>query len=179
MECSESLLSLDFTVNLVLTLLLLIATTHISIQPKFRCSMFVLPQLLIVVHTQDGFLCWPHLAVSIKQWSGVCLPVQLFHLNTSDTQLGSEPDVDNTFWPFFKVLSHTHTHAHSHTFNGPLSGTTRESKNQSVFSGARDSEWQWHQLGHMQICTSPQADTNRMPFLPPNQLVIFYLLCIF
>jgi len=26
------------------------------------------------------------------------------------------------------------------------------------FTGARDSEWQWHQLGHMQICTSLQTD---------------------
>jgi len=44
---------------------------------------------------------------------------------------------------------------------------------------ARDSEWQWHQLGHMQICISPQTDnhistttlffTGRMPFLLPNQ----------
>jgi len=24
------------------------------------------------------------------------------------------------------------------------------------FTGARDSEWQWDQLGHMQICTSLQ-----------------------
>ena len=48
------------------------------------------------------------------------------------------------------------------------------------FTGARDSEWQWHQLGRMQICTSFQTDnhastpplcffTGRMPFLPPNQ----------
>jgi len=47
---------------------------------------------------------------------------------------------------------------------------------------ARDSELQWwHQLGHMQICTSPQMDnyaitplisffTGQMPCgLPPNQ----------
>ena len=25
-------------------------------------------------------------------------------------------------------------------------------KNQSGFTEARDSEWQWHQLSHMQIC---------------------------
>jgi len=31
------------------------------------------------------------------------------------------------------------------------------------FTEARDSEWQWHQLGHMQVCT-----LLRMPFLPPN-----------
>ena len=28
------------------------------------------------------------------------------------------------------------------------------------FIGARDSEWQWHQLGHMQICTSLQTDNH-------------------
>jgi len=48
------------------------------------------------------------------------------------------------------------------------------------FTEARDSEWQWHQLGHMQVCNSLQADnhastpllrffTGRMPFLLPNQ----------
>jgi len=48
------------------------------------------------------------------------------------------------------------------------------------FIGARDSEWQWHQLGHMQIYKSLQTTnhastpplsffTGRMPFLPPNQ----------
>jgi len=48
------------------------------------------------------------------------------------------------------------------------------------FTEARDSEWQWHQLGHMHVCTSLQADnhastpplsffTGRRPFLPPNQ----------
>jgi len=28
------------------------------------------------------------------------------------------------------------------------------------FTGARDSEWQWHQLGHMQVCTSLQTDNH-------------------
>jgi len=28
------------------------------------------------------------------------------------------------------------------------------------FTDARDSEWQWHQLGHMQVCTSLQADNH-------------------
>ena len=28
------------------------------------------------------------------------------------------------------------------------------------FSEARDSEWQWHQLGHMQVCTLLQRDTH-------------------
>ena len=40
---------------------------------------------------------------------------------------------------------------------GPLSRTTRVSRYQKGktnmdFTEARDSEWQWHQLGHMQVC---------------------------
>jgi len=28
------------------------------------------------------------------------------------------------------------------------------------FTEARDSEWQWHQLGHVQVCTSLQTDDH-------------------
>jgi len=28
------------------------------------------------------------------------------------------------------------------------------------FTEARDSEWQWHLLGHMQVCTSLQSDNH-------------------
>jgi len=48
------------------------------------------------------------------------------------------------------------------------------------FTEARDGEWQWHQLCHVQVCTSLQTGnhastsplsffTGRMPFLSPNQ----------
>jgi len=74
----------------------------------------------------------------------------------------------------------THTHTHTHRLNGPLSRTTRVSRHQKSktnldFPEARDSEWQWHQLGCVQVCTSLQTTphhsvfTGRMPFLPPNQ----------
>jgi len=33
------------------------------------------------------------------------------------------------------------------------------------FTEARDSEWQWHQLGHMQVCTSLQTDNHAS--IPP------------
>ena len=36
----------------------------------------------------------------------------------------------------------------------------QKSKTDLDFTEARDSEWQWHQLGHMQICTSPQTDNH-------------------
>ena len=49
-------------------------------------------------------------------------------------------------------------HTHAHPFNGPYSRTTRvgryqKGKTNLDFTEARDSEWQWHQLGHMQVCT--------------------------
>ena len=58
-------------------------------------------------------------------------------------------------------ISHTHTHP----FNGPFSGTIRMSRYQKGktnldFSEARDSEWQWHQLGHMQVCILLQTDNH-------------------
>jgi len=28
------------------------------------------------------------------------------------------------------------------------------------FNEARDGEWQWHQLGHMQVCTSFQTENH-------------------
>jgi len=54
---------------------------------------------------------------------------------------------------------------HTHPFNGPLSGTTRvgwyqKGETNLDFTEARDSEWQWHQLGHMQVCTSLQTDNH-------------------
>jgi len=65
----------------------------------------------------------------------------------------------------------THRHiptdhrTHTNPFNGPLSRTTRVSRYQKGktnldFTGARDSEWQWHQRGHMQVCTSLQTDNH-------------------
>ena len=50
------------------------------------------------------------------------------------------------------------SHTHTHPFNGPFSVTTwvsqyQKGKTNLAFAEARDSEWQWHQLGHMQACT--------------------------
>jgi len=54
---------------------------------------------------------------------------------------------------------------HTHPFIGPFSGTTRVSRYQKGktnldFTEARDSEWQWHQLGRMEVCTSLQTDNH-------------------
>jgi len=39
-------------------------------------------------------------------------------------------------------------------------GRYQKGKTNLDFTEARDSEWQWHQLGHMQVCTSLQADNH-------------------
>jgi len=83
------------------------------------------------------------------------------------------------------LIPNLQMNTHTHSFNGPFSGTTRVSRYQKGktnldFTEARDSEWQWQQLGHMQVCTSLQTDnhastpplsffTGRMPFLPSKQ----------
>jgi len=64
-------------------------------------------------------------------------------------------------------------------FNGPLFGTTQVSRYQKGktnldFTGARDSEWQWHQLGYMHVCTWLQTDnhisTPPLSFYRPDAL---------
>ena len=57
------------------------------------------------------------------------------------------------------------THTHTHPFNGPFSGTTQviryqKGKPNLDFTEGRDSEWQWHQLGCMQVCTLLQTDNH-------------------
>jgi len=60
-----------------------------------------------------------------------------------------------------KNMQHTNTHTHTTAF----SWTTQVSRYQKDktnlnFIEARDSEWQWHQLGHMQVCTSLHTDNH-------------------
>jgi len=62
-----------------------------------------------------------------------------------------------------RARTHARTHTHTHTFNGSFSGSTQVSRYQKGktnlhFNEARDSEWQWHQLGHVQVWTLLQTD---------------------
>jgi len=69
------------------------------------------------------------------------------------------------------------TITHTPPFNGSFSGTTQVSRYQKGktnldFTEARGSEWQWHQLGHTQVCISLQTDNHART--PP--LKVFYRL---
>ena len=64
-------------------------------------------------------------------------------------------------WLTFYSIADTHTHP----FNGPFSGTTQVSwyqkgKTNLDFTEAKESKWQWHQLGHIQVCILLQTDNH-------------------
>ena len=106
-----------------------------------------------------GFIC------SWRQWA---------HTSNVERKQVNFEDCCLLFWLWLCYQCHYSkcydTHTHTHLFNGPLFGTTRVSrywkgKTNLDFTEARDSEGQWHQLGHMQICTLLQ--TNNHISTPP------------
>jgi len=114
-------------------------------------------------------------------FSLVCCTVSDSHHNRSDVHTNKHTDTHMTI--FHYSIRGTPTHPHNR-FTALLDFVrdypceqVPERQNQSGFTGARDSEWQWHLLGHMQICTSSQITTptshhtvftGRMPFLLPE-----------
>ena len=101
--------------------------------------------------------------------------------NALDRQQGHFWRVNSAYifaWITFGNIVHI---THTHPFNGPLSRTTQVSRYQKGktnlnFTEARDSEWQWHQLGHMQVCTSLQTDNHAST--PPTNGVEVLKECI-
>ena len=60
---------------------------------------------------------------------------------------------------------HVHPHPHTHTrltalFRDYQVSWYQKGKTNLDFTEARNSEWQWHQLGRMQVCTSLQTDNH-------------------
>jgi len=71
--------------------------------------------------------------------------------------------VDCRYWQIIACFYGTHTH--THTFICRFFWTTRvgryqKGKTNLDFTEARDSQWQWHQLSHMQVCTLFQTDNH-------------------
>jgi len=83
----------------------------------------------------------------------------------------SRQEYFDDIWPipsFFQTSGRSvnkQINTYIHPFNGSFSGTTQvsqcqKSKTNLDFTEARDSEWQWHQLDHMQVCTLLQTDNH-------------------
>ena len=102
------------------------------------------------------------------------------------------------FGIYFASLVQIHTHTRLTALFSGLPGWagTRKVKTNLDFTEARDSEWQWHQLGHMQVCTLLQTDNHaRTPplsflqtvcpsFRPTNSIkalkafILFHVRCV-
>ena len=54
----------------------------------------------------------------------------------------------------------THTHLTALFFGTTRVGRYQKGKTNLDFTEARDSQWHWHQLGHMQVCNSLQTDNH-------------------
>ena len=60
----------------------------------------------------------------------------------------------------FFTQTHIHTRLTALFLGLPRWAGTRKVKTYLDFTEARDSEWQWHQLGLMQVCTLLQTDNH-------------------
>ena len=138
--------------------------------------------LTLLVGRQEG-----HLACKKTEWWGAGVVIYLERgADLHMAQLMPLPLTVSCFSKIqigfiFRVPAHLGSpgqHTQIHPFNGPFSGTTRVSwyqkdKTNLDFTEARDSEWHWHQLGHMLVCTSLQTDnhasTSPLSFLPTTQ----------
>ena len=56
-------------------------------------------------------------------------------------------------------------YSHTHTRLTTRVSRYQKGKTNLDFTEARDSEWQWHQLGHMKVCTSLHTDNHAS--IPP------------
>ena len=82
------------------------------------------------------------------------------------SRLRVNDDDDDDLFSTVNELNYLYIHTYHttlQTFNDPYSGTTRVSryrKGKTNLDFTELSEWQWHQLGHIQVCTSLQTDNH-------------------
>ena len=114
---------------------------------------------------------------AITQWSAAVISIRLQWIRTTCwcqrttgpgriPQLGIADSIHSASHLGPIALSCVNfNHTHTHPLNDPSSRTTRVSRYQKGktnldFTEARDSEWQWHQLDHRQVCTLLQTDNH-------------------
>jgi len=69
----------------------------------------------------------------------------------------------NSFLPIVQsqAVKEHDTWQHTHTrLTARFPSRYQKGKTNLDFAEARDIEWQWHQLGHMQVCTLLQTDNH-------------------
>ena len=154
--------------NLFITIIIIIISRDAAIPAVWTC------QIAAAVRSEDSSVLWVrkngetvdrgrHTA-QLQQWQ---------RSRYSDSQRWPWQQTHN-FWEISRTHHHHYDRHIKHvkhcirqtdTFTSPFSGTSQvswyqKSKTNLHFTEARDSEWQWHQLGHMQVCTSLQTDNH-------------------
>jgi len=131
----------------------------VAYEPSPSCSCFsyasALPNgELYCTQTQTAMmhahLCWSAEQTRITHQDSQVRPADHTYKYTRPQTKGQ-----NERWP----------HQNTRPFNSLSFGTTQVSRYQKGktnldFTEARDSEWSWNPLGHMQVCTSLQTDNH-------------------
>ena len=95
-------------------------------------------------------------------------------LSRSEFSNISISDASKTSQIYFRVpLKYKHKYqVHTHIRLATQVSWYEKGKTNVDFTEARDSEWQWHQLGSIQVCTSLQTDnrasTSPLSFYRPD-----------
>jgi len=124
-------------------------------------------------HHTYAFIIRLHCQQKLQMFHGLCVCVLDMITKTAElietlyavwTRVGPRNHALGRFTILDHLLPvHARTHARTHVrltalFPGlPGSASTRKVKTNLDFTEATDSEWQWYQLGHMQVCTSLQT----------------------
>jgi len=129
-----------------------------------------------------GMCACVHVFVSVIRWENTTSSIIICTLHKPILQGDRATAVGNMrlfgeVWTYDSRDMLTGRHTDSHTCSSQYSArrTTHVSRYQKGktnldFTEARESEGQWHQLGHMQVCTSLQRDNH--PSTPHHS--VFY-----
>jgi len=134
-------------------------------QSRVYVTSGVRPSVCLSYHPTAAVVCFllrTVLAGGIKQQQR---PPDARHLAANASSVTLSAVVGSSTQSYFFCICTENTHTHTHLFNGPFSGTTQVSRYQKGktnldFTEARHNEWQWHQLGHMHVCTLLQTDNH-------------------
>ena len=129
---------------------------------------------------QWGWICPPKLPLPLRDPPNVWLLGPTRVHNPSGISIGSAIFAGLTVVSNRQTHRQTMIHTHTHTrltalFPGlPRWAGTRKVKPISILLKQDTVEWQWHQLGHMHVCTSLQTDnhasTPPLSFYRPDAL---------
>ena len=144
-------------------LLFTVHSIECTVPEQFSCyiswskqSTDVLIQPSSALGKQAMWKGWKYKKLSI--WKSLCICITKFCCSIKWKNLPKKCQQMSSIHPASNSCTHTRLTA--------LSGTTtrvsryQEGKTNLDFTEARDSEWQWYQLGHMQVCISLQTDNH-------------------